>query len=123
MGPSLEVAQGADSSVVFGVSILRGGIGPPYRVRSLVDGGIDCAGTSMLNILAICFKSSVSLSTSVVSGIVGVGLRMVCVRSNTAFINKYSYYIIGKGRLAGKNYMVSETLDLAILGVYYIIQQ
>ena len=32
------------------------------------------------------------------------------------------YYIIGKGRISGKKYIVLETLSTAVLGMYEVIQ-
>ena len=71
----------------------------------------------MLKISASCFRAAVYLLPIVVSGLVGVGLRRSWVRSEAACVAASSEDILGNGRDARKNSVVSDTHSLAILGM------
>ena len=56
-----------------------------------------------MKIYASCLSAAVFLSPKVVSGIVGVGLRRVWVRSTAACVAASCEYSLGKVIVAGKN--------------------
>ena len=63
------------------------------------------------------FTSSVCLLHSVVSGILGFGLRRAYIRFAAVCVAASSEEILGKGRLDGNNSVVSENRSFAVLGV------
>ena len=71
----------------------------------------------MFKISASCFRAAVCLLTSVLSGLVGVGLRREWERSATTCVAAYSEEIIGNGRVSGKKSVVSDTCSLVVLGM------
>ena len=73
----------------------------------------------MLKTTLICCRDSIYLLTSVVSGIVWVGLINVCVRSAASCVADSFEEILGNGGgvVAGKNSVVSETCSLLVLVV------
>ena len=71
----------------------------------------------MLKIPARCFRDAVCLLPSVVRGLVGVGVIEACVRSADACVTTTSDDILENGRVNGKNYVVSETCSLAVVGI------
>ena len=92
VGPPSEVAQGTLLELLLGYS--------PLEVVSLVG------GAAMLNISASGFRAAVCLSPNVVSGIVGVWLMRVCMRSTAACVSTYFDDIIGNVRFDGENSVV-----------------
>ena len=71
----------------------------------------------MLKISESCFRAAVCLLPCVVSGLVRFGLKREWLRSASAFVAASFEEIIGNGRVAGGNYVVSETRSLAVFGV------
>ena len=69
-----------------------------------------------------CLNYYVYLLPIFVSGLVGVGLRRLWVRSAAAYVTVYSDDILGNGRLAWKKSLVFETLSDIILGIYEVRQ-
>ena len=70
--------------------------------------GVVCgSGAVMLKISEISFKADGCLLQIIVSGIVGVRLRMSFIRSSAALVAASSYNILGKGRLSAKKSTLS----------------
>ena len=69
----------------------------------------------MFKISASCFRAAVCLLTSVLSGLVGVGLRIEWARSSTTCVSAYSEEILGNGRVAGENSVMLETHYVGVL--------
>ena len=71
----------------------------------------------MLKISASCLRAAVCLYPNAVSGLVTVGLRRSWVRSLDGCVAAYFDEIIGNVRVSGRNFVVLETLSLAVLGM------
>ena len=102
-GSTLGGFSGATSDVSYGVVALRG--------------GVTCGGSDLLKMSASFWSYAACLSPDVMSGIVGVGLRRVWVRSAAACVAKSLEDILGKVSVARKKSVVSETLSFAVLGI------
>ena len=102
-GITLVFEAGAASVVVSRVCTLRG--------------GVTCGRAALLKISTSFRSAAVCLSPSDVSGIVGVGLRIVWVRSMAACAAASLEYSIGKFSVAGGKYVVSGILYLVLLGM------
>ena len=102
-GSTLGDGAGSAFGVAYGLFTLRG--------------GVTCGGATMLNISASCFRGDFFLSPSVLSGLLGVGLRRVWVRSAVACDAASFDDILGNVRVAGKNFVALETLYLDVLGL------
>ena len=101
-------------------STLWGGAGDAFGVASGVftlGGGVTCGGGTMLNISASGFRAAVCLYPNVVSGVVGVGLIRVWMRSAAACVSASFDEIIGNVRVDGGNSVVWETIPLDVLGM------
>ena len=103
VGPPSEVVQGTLMEFLLGYS--------PSEVVLLAG------GAAMLNISSSCFRAAVCLSSNVVSVLVGVGLSSSWVRSEAACVVTSFDVILGNFIVAGRNYVMSETLSLALLGM------
>ena len=68
-----------------------------------------------MNISASCLRAAVCLSPNSVSGLVGVGLISVWVRSVAACVATSFEEILGMVSVAEKYAVVSETLYFAVL--------
>ena len=98
-----EVAQGPSLALSMGYV--------PSDVVSL-------GGESVLVKISVsCLRGAVCLSPNVVSGLVGVGLRRVWVRSTSACVAAPFKDIIDKVSVAVKNSVLLETIYFAVLGV------
>ena len=101
-------------------STLGDGAGTAYGAVSRVftlRGGVTCGGSDLLKMSASFWSYAACLSPDVMSGIVGVGLRRVWVRSAAACIAKSLEDILGKVSVSRKQSVVSETLSFAVLGI------
>ena len=70
-----------------------------------------------MKIYVSCLMADVCLSPNAVSEIVGAGLRRAWVRSVAACVATYFENIIGKVSFSLGNFILSDTLSLAIFGV------
>ena len=102
-GITLVFEAGAASVVVSRVCTLRG--------------GVTYGGSALLKISVIFWSATVCLSTSVVSGLVGVMLRRAWVMSAAACVAESLEDSLGKVSVAGGKSMVSDILFLAVLGM------
>ena len=71
----------------------------------------------MEDISESCLSAAVCLSPNVVSGLVGVGLIRVCVRSAAAYVDASCGNSLGKVSVAGGKSIVLETLSFSVLGM------
>ena len=62
-----------------------------------------------------CFRATVCLFSNVVSGLARVGLNWEWVRSVAVFVTESFDCVIGNVKVYGGNYVLSETLCLAVL--------
>ena len=88
-GSTLGSGAGATPRVASGVYTLGGGVGDFCCCNNVVITGSYGGGVAIFRISANCFKDAVCLFTSVVSGIVGVGLRGACISSTATFVSFY----------------------------------
>ena len=98
-----EVAQGSPLALSIWYA--------PSEVVSLVGGG------ALVNISAICLRAADFLSPNFVSGLVGVGLRSAWINSADACVATSCEDSLGKVSIAGKTYVVSDTLYYTVLGM------
>ena len=68
----------------------------------------------MLKILSSCFRAAVCLSPNVVSGLVGVGLKRVGVRSVATYVASYFDKITINVRVYGKNAVVCACVNCSL---------
>ena len=85
-GSTLVGDAGAASGVVFGICTL--------------GGGVASGGTALVKIFSSFLSANVFLSPSVVSGLVGVGLRRSWFRFAAACVAEYCEEILGKVSVA-----------------------
>ena len=102
------IASGVDSGVFTRVFYC---CGLPFV------GVVTCVGKAMLKISVSLFRATICLLPNVVSRLVEVGLRRVCVRSLAACVSTPFYDILDNVMVDGGKYVVSETRSLAILGI------
>ena len=102
-GTTLGGGAGDDSVVVTGVCTLRG--------------GVTYGGSALLKISVIFWSATVCLSTSVVSGLVGVMLRRAWVMSAAACVAESLEDSLENVSVARKKSMVSEIISFAVLGM------
>ena len=101
-------------------STLRGGAGDASLFVSGVftlGGGITCRGAALAKIYVSCLSAAVCLSPNVMSGLVGVGLRGAWISSAAECVAVSFEDSIGKVSVAGGEYVVSENISFAILGM------
>ena len=109
VGPPSEVAQGKRLVLSLGNALSES--------VSLVG------GAALVKISVSCLSAAVCFPPNVVSGLVGVGLIRVCVRSAAAYVDASCGNSLGKVSVAGGEYVVSEILYFSVLGMYDIRQR
>ena len=72
---------------------------------------------TIFNIPARCLKDAFLFLTSIMSELMGVGLRKACASPTNMCISASFGSILDKGRLAGKESMLSETCPFSVLGM------
>ena len=115
--PTVRGGAGAAYGVSYGVSILRFGVGVFCRCSIAFSGVGTCGEAAMLKISANLFRVNVCLRPIIMSGIVGVWLRISWVSSVAVRVSASSEYILGNGNVTGKNSMVLDTCSLDVLGI------
>ena len=118
-GGRLGARPGWNAMSPFG-STLGGVAGAAYVVVSGVftlRGGVTCGAEALVNISESCLRAAVCLYPNVVSGLVGVGLRRVWVRSTDACVAASFEDSLGKVSVSGEKYVVYETLSFSVLGM------
>ena len=73
-------------------------------------------GGDLTNISVGCLRAAVCLYPFSVSGLVGVGLRRVWVKSTDACVDASFEEILGNFSVSGKHSVVSGNISLVVLG-------